>query len=41
MKKATISNVDWGKVACFTCAVCGACPGLTLATAASGVTLLD
>ena len=39
MKRPTISNITTGQIACFTCAICGACPGLTLGTAISGVTL--
>lgn len=41
MKKATISNVNWGHVACFACTVCGACPGPTIGTALTGVTLFS
>ncbi|WP_278335917.1 hypothetical protein [Pseudobutyrivibrio ruminis] len=41
MKRPTISNVTLSQAGCWACAFCGVCPGLTLGTAISGLTVVD
>ena len=40
MKKATIANINWGRIGCFACCICGACPGITFGTALSGASIM-